>query len=200
MKNIKIRFFILCLCLSVTGYTSASARTEKVKTDIDWPAFMQKQDLIWEILPEYWYESAYMGNGMLGLMIYKEPGQNYIRFETGNCSVHDHKAGSDLFAIPRLLTGHFALHPEGTIVNGTMHLDIWNAETKAEITTTKGIIRLHAYVHANDMVMLLSLIHISEPTRFRLTPPMERKTSVGNGYLPPPKARDIFMQKEKENG
>ena len=46
MKNIKIRFFILCLCLSVTGYTSASARTEKVKTDIDWPAFMQKQDLI----------------------------------------------------------------------------------------------------------------------------------------------------------
>ena len=155
MKNIKIRFFILCLCLSVTGYTSASARTEKVKTDIDWPAFMQKQDLIWEILPEYWYESAYMGNGMLGLMIYKEPGQNYIRFETGNCSVHDHKAGSDLFAIPRLLTGHFALHPEGTIVNGTMHLDIWNAETKAEITTTKGIIRLHAYVHANDMVMLV---------------------------------------------
>ena len=64
MKNIKIRFFILCLCLSVTGYTSASARTEKVKTDIDWPAFMQKQDLIWEILPEYWYESAYMGNGI----------------------------------------------------------------------------------------------------------------------------------------
>ena len=36
-----------------------------------------------------------------------------------------------------------------------MHLDIWNAETKAEITTTKGIIRLYAYVHANDMVMLV---------------------------------------------
>lgn len=151
--------------------------------------FHAKQDLIWEILPEYWYESAYMGNGMLGLMIYKEPGQNYIRFETGNCSVHDHKAGSDLFAIPRLLTGHFALHPEGTIVNGTMHLDIWNAETKAEITTTKGIIRLHAYVHANDMVMLVQTNATDG-----------EKTSVGNGYLPPPKARDIFMQKEKENG
>ena len=65
MKNIKIRFFILCLCLSVTGYTSASARTES-KTDIDWPAFMQKQDLIWEILPEYWYESAYAANLYVG--------------------------------------------------------------------------------------------------------------------------------------
>ena len=41
--------------------------------------------------------------------------------------------GSDLFAIPRLLTGHFALHPEGTIVNGTMHLDIWNAEDTNEL-------------------------------------------------------------------
>ena len=140
---------VVSLCV-MTG-TAASS----VKLDVDWPQFMSKQDMVWETLPEYWYESAYMGNGMLGLMIYKEPGQNYIRFETGNCSVHDHKAGSDLFAIPRLLTGHFALHPEGTIVNGTMHLDIWNAETKAEITTTKGIIRLHAYVHANDMVMLV---------------------------------------------
>lgn len=155
MRNIKIHFFILCLCLSVTEHLSASTQRELVKTDIDWSAFMQKQDLIWETLPEYWYESAYMGNGMLGLMIYKEPKQNYIRFETGNCSVHDHRPGADLYAIPRLLTGHFALHPEGEITGGTMHLDIWNAETNAEITTTKGTIRLHAYVHANDMVMLV---------------------------------------------
>lgn len=155
MRNIKIHFFILCLCLSVTGHLSASTQRELVKTDIDWSAFMQKQDLIWETLPEYWYESAYMGNGMLGLMIYKEPKQNYIRFETGNCSVHDHRPGADLYAIPRLLTGHFALRPEGEITGGTMHLDIWNAETNAEITTTKGTIRLHAYVHANDMVMLV---------------------------------------------
>lgn len=155
MRNIKIHFFILCLCLSATGHLFASTPKERVKTDIDWHAFMQKQDLIWETLPEYWYESAYMGNGMLGLMIYKEPKQNYIRFETGNCSVHDHRPGADLYTIPRLLTGHFALHPEGEITGGTMHLDIWNAETNAEITTTKGTIRLHAYVHANDMVMLV---------------------------------------------
>lgn len=155
MRNIQLRFIFICFFLSVAGYTIASSQTDKVKTNIDWPAFMQKQDLIWETLPEYWYESAYMGNGMLGLMIYKEPKQNYIRFETGNCSVHDHRPGGDLFAVPRLLTGHFALHPEGEITDGTMHLDIWNAETNAVITTTKGTIRLHAYVHANDMVMLV---------------------------------------------
>ena len=72
---------VVSLCV-MTG-TAASS----VKLDVDWPQFMSKQDMVWETLPEYWYESAYMGNGMLGLMIYKEPGQNYIRLETGNCAV-----------------------------------------------------------------------------------------------------------------
>ena len=75
---------------------------------------------------------------MLGLMIYKEPGQNYIRLETGNCAVHDHRKGkNDLFSIGRLLTGHFALHPKGEILDGKMRVDLWNAETTADIVTTK---------------------------------------------------------------
>lgn len=116
---------------------------------------MKKQDLVWEVLPQYWYESAYVGNGMLGLMIYKEPNQNYIRFETGNCAVHDHRPSGGLFNNPRLLTGYFTLYPEGEIINGTMRLDIWNAETNIEIKTTKGTINVHALVHSNEMVMLV---------------------------------------------
>ena len=61
---------VVSLCV-MTG-TAASS----VKLDVDWPQFMSKQDMVWETLPEYWYESAYMGNGMLGLMIYKEPGHS----------------------------------------------------------------------------------------------------------------------------
>ena len=72
----------------------------------------------------------FMVNGKLGLMIYKEPGKNYLRLETGNCDVHDHRTKRDVFGIPRLLTGHFALHPKGKIINGTMHLDLWNAEVQ----------------------------------------------------------------------
>ncbi len=56
---------VVSLCV-MTG-TAASS----VKLDVDWPQFMSKQDMVWETLPEYWYESAYMGNGMLGLMIYR---------------------------------------------------------------------------------------------------------------------------------
>ena len=82
MKNYSRKFFFICLGLFIAGQCTI-AKSVKVKNNIDWPSFMQCQDMIWETLPEYWYESAFMGNGMLGLMIYKEPNENYIRLETG---------------------------------------------------------------------------------------------------------------------
>ena len=128
---------------------------------------MSRQDMVWEKLPEYWYESAYLGNGRLGLMIYKEPGKNYLRLETGNCDVHDHRVQRDVFGIPRLLTGYFALHPKGEIISGKMRLDLWNAEASTDIITTKGIIHLQTFVHANDMVIAIKATTEGEEHDFK---------------------------------
>ncbi len=151
------------MCMLAVGVvfavTSAIASPLSVKQDINWKEFIGRQDMIWETLPEYWYESAYMGNGRLGLMIYKEPGKNYIRLETGDCDVHDHRKGdNDLFSIGRLLTGHFALYPKGEITGGTMRLDLWNAETTAEIKTTRGKIHLRSFVHSDKMVIVTKAV------------------------------------------
>lgn len=153
MKKTLITLFLCLCCMTETLWSLPSVG--KIKADIDWPAFMQRQDPTWDVLPEHWYESAFMGNGMLGLMIYKEPDANYLRLETGHCAVHDHRPGAGLFNNPRLLTGHFALHPQGTILSGTMRLDLWNAETHAQIVTTQGKIELHALVHAHEMAILV---------------------------------------------
>lgn len=151
MTKLKTLLFIcIGLLSSITGFASIP-----VKLDVNWEQFMSKQDMVWETLPEYWYESAYMGNGMLGLMIYKEPGQNYIRLETGNCAVHDHRTNdTGLFSTGRLLTGHFALHPKGKILDGKMRLNLWNAETTADIVTTSGKIHLSSIVHSDKMVII----------------------------------------------
>lgn len=143
------------LLLSLTSIFWINAHPKTIKQDIDWPQFMSQQDMIWEKLPEYWYDSAFLGNGKLGLMIYKEPGKNYLRLETGNCDVHDHRTKRDVFGIPRLLTGHFALHPKGEIISGQMHLDLWNAEASTDIITTKGAIHLETFVHADDMIIIV---------------------------------------------
>ena len=85
------------LLLSLISILFVNAHPATIKQDIDWPQFMSQQDMIWEKLPEYWYDSAFLGNGKLGLMIYKEPGKNYLRLETGNCDVHDHRTKRDVF-------------------------------------------------------------------------------------------------------
>ena len=146
--------FSILVCFLLTALNCQSKALQRnVAERIDWPTFMQRQDPKWEVLPEYWYESAFMGNGMMGLMVYKEPDSNYIRLETGHCAVHDHRPGSGLFENPRLLTGHFALHPQGEITGGTMRVDLWNAETHAEIITTRGTIRMDMLVHSDDMAI-----------------------------------------------
>lgn len=161
------RRFYIYMIISFICIVTVNARSITIQQNIDWPQFMSSQDMIWEELPEYWYESAYLGNGRLGLMIYKEPEKNYIRLETGNCDVHDHREKRDVFGIPRLLTGHFALYPRGEIISGKMRLDLWNAEAITEIITTKGIIRLRTLVHANDMIIIVKATTEGEEKGFQ---------------------------------
>lgn len=70
--SFKKRLYIYVI-LSFISMGIVNARSITIQQTIDWPEFMSSQDMIWEVLPEYWHESAYLGNGRLGLMIYKEP-------------------------------------------------------------------------------------------------------------------------------
>ena len=146
-------FVFIASILCSAGVIQAKSTAPGITEQIDWEAFMKRQDPTWDVWPQHWYESAFMGNGTLGLMIYKEPDANFIRFETGHCDVHDHRPGGGLFENPRLLTGHFALYPQGTVTGGSLRIDLWNAETHAEVITTEGTIRIDALVHADDMAM-----------------------------------------------
>lgn len=91
---------------------------------------MSRQDMIWDRLPQTWYEAPFMGNGSLGTYICKEPKLNAIRVEVGNSMVHDHRKNDiSIYGRSRLLIGYFLLHPAGEIISGSMRLDLWNAET-----------------------------------------------------------------------
>ena len=113
----------------------------------DWSAFMAEQDMVWDRLPEGWHEAPFMGNGSLGTYICLEPETGCLRIEAGNSMAHDHRKDDlSIYGRGRLLTGHFLLEPEGKILSGTMRLDLWNAETRAEIVTDRGTITLRALV------------------------------------------------------
>lgn len=123
---------------------------------IDWKTFMSKQDMIWNRLPQTWYEAPFMGNGSMGTYICKEPGKNAIRIDVNNSLVHDHrKDDKSIYGRCRLLIGYFLLQPVGEITSGTMRLDLWNAETRSCIRTASGEIRLKAYVTSESPYIIV---------------------------------------------
>lgn len=141
-----------------------------MKTDIDWPAFMKGQDMVWEELPLQWNEGAFCGNGQLGMMIYVNKKENTIVFHQGRLDVTDHRLAPDrkssigalgasvMYDFPRLDIGRMRLHPAGKIISGTMRQDLWNAEISGEIITDLGTISFTAFTPHDRMMNIVDVV------------------------------------------
>src|SRR3954447_24618177 len=133
-----------------------------MRTDTEWQRFLAGQDLIWKRMPSTWYEGPFLGNGLLGSMVYQEPGENALRFTVHHGEVQDHRptqGGSD-WGVARLPVGNLLLHPVGKITGVDLRLGLWDAELRGTITTDKGRLTLRALIH-NDRTMLLATVEAS---------------------------------------
>ena len=122
---------------------------------IDWQDFLVRHDLLWDRLPTEWYEAPFLGNGMMGTMILKDPKKGF-RLQIHRSDVQDHRDnshGSTPYSRPRLPIGHFTLEPVGEITGASMRLDLWNAELRGEVTTESGRIGFIAIVHSDEMAI-----------------------------------------------
>ncbi|KDN79408.1 hypothetical protein DF19_28815 [Streptomyces olindensis] len=121
---------------------------DTMTTDEAWATFLRGQDLLWTRLPTRWYEGPFLGDGLLGSMIYQEPDANRIRFTVQHGRVQDHRPefGSG-WGTCRLPVGHLTLEPAGTITAVDWRLSLWNAEFTGTVTTTEGTLTLSALIH-----------------------------------------------------
>ena len=125
---------------------------------IDWPAFMERHDMRFDRLPKGWTEAPHFGNAMVGSMLYEVDGA--LRLQVFRADVHDHRDDSwgwTAYSRPRLMIGHFSLHPVGKLTGCHWRKDLWNAELTGTITTTEGEIRIRHFVHAQHMAILTEL-------------------------------------------
>ncbi|MCQ9134222.1 glycosyl hydrolase family 95 catalytic domain-containing protein [Streptomyces hilarionis] len=117
-------------------------------SDRAWADFLHGQDLVWRRLPTRWYEGPFLGDGLLGSMVYQEPGANRIRFTVQHGRVQDHRpAFGSGWGTCRLPVGHLTLDPVGTITAVDWRLSLWNAELTGTVTTSAGTLTLAALVH-----------------------------------------------------
>ncbi|WP_086565047.1 glycosyl hydrolase family 95 catalytic domain-containing protein [Streptomyces africanus] len=121
---------------------------DTMTTDSAWSTFLRGQDLLWTRLPTRWYEGPFLGDGLLGSMIYREPDADQVRFTVQHGRVQDHRPefGSG-WGTCRLPVGHLTLEPAGTITAVDWRLSLWNAELTGTVTTTAGRLTLSALIH-----------------------------------------------------
>jgi hypothetical protein len=83
---------------------------------MDWPSFMRRQDMTFDRLPGDWTEAPHFGNALIGSMLY-QAGET-VRLQVFRADVHDHRDdtyGWTAYSRPRLMIGHFSLHPVGRL-------------------------------------------------------------------------------------
>jgi alpha-L-fucosidase 2 len=135
------------------GAAHAATAPWRLDDRVDWAGFLREQDLLWARLPTAWHEGPFLGDGLLGSMVYKEPGANKIRFTTQHGRVQDHRPqfGSG-FGTCRLPVGHLTLDPVGTITGVDWRLSLWDAELTGTVTTSAGRISLTVFIHGETLV------------------------------------------------
>jgi hypothetical protein len=156
MKKTTLLLFILIEFISLP---CLAQQNTSVKLNVDWPKFMAQHDLVWNKLPADYFEGAFIGNGLLGAIIFKDDIEaNSLRFEIGRTDVYDHRTkGSSAYETSRLPIGQLLLTPKGEITKSNFRCDLWNAEIRGELTTTLGSISFRCFVPSDDELIVLNV-------------------------------------------
>ncbi|MFI6318020.1 glycosyl hydrolase family 95 catalytic domain-containing protein [Nonomuraea sp. NPDC050556] len=163
------------------------ALDNRMTTDAQWSDFLKKQDLLWARMPTVWHEGPFLGDGLLGSMVYKEPSANKVRFTVQHGRVQDHRPtyGSG-FGTCRLPVGHLTLDPVGTITAVDWRLSLWDAELTGTIVTTAGRITFTAFIH-DELFVADATVTGTEQVRWTFHPeaansPREASEAPPSGY------------------
>ncbi|RKN84086.1 glycosyl hydrolase family 95 catalytic domain-containing protein [Paenibacillus ginsengarvi] len=130
-----------------------------IDTKVDWASFLGRHDLTWSVKPISWDEGAFIGNGSIGAMVYSEEHRlkrNVLRFVLGRTDVTAKRPDGGF--PPRVPVGELHLELSGWLYQPiSLRLDLWNAELRADITTTVGEVQLRAFVHSRKQAMAVEL-------------------------------------------
>jgi hypothetical protein len=140
---------------------STSRAVPAVQNRVNWPQFLARHDLTWHEIPTRWESGAFIGNGLLGAMIYAGEWQEQrdaLRWDVNRSDVTDRGH--------RLPIGQLVLRPRGKVQtqgkakstsddSEVMRLDLWNAEARGTLATDKGSIRWRSFAHATEPVLVI---------------------------------------------
>ena len=196
----KLLFMCFLFGIVINGYCASEKSVVKLK--VYWQKYLAQHDLIWDKIPEDYYEGAFVGNGLLGTIIFKDDQKaNTLCFEIGRTDVYDHRTSliKSGHAFGRLPIGRLLLTPVGQILKINLRNDIWNAEIRGELLTTAGTISFRCFVPSQEEVIILNMKNTGQEKNASCTfrpeqgnhprPTVQPNRDKGIVYLPNPAFR-----------
>jgi alpha-L-fucosidase 2 len=146
-------FFRLALVIAGFGATFASASSLPATSPatVDWAAFLATQDMVWKNPPAAWEEGVILGNGNLGANIYMQDGA--LAWEINRADVYHGTGGG----AQRYRMGQLVLRTAGQIQGGDARLNLWNAEARGTLRTTRGEVRWRSFTSTEPAVVVLEV-------------------------------------------
>jgi hypothetical protein len=128
-----------------------------------WAQYMQGTRLYWDSIGADFYDGIIAGNGRLGVNMYKENNRT-LRFDIGRSDVTDQRPHypdsmftQQLVSHPRLPIGRMVIRTTGEITRASLHLDIYNAEARGTIQTSKGVVEVFFLVPSGEEIVHIEL-------------------------------------------
>jgi hypothetical protein len=76
-----------------TAFSQDKTNKPLLKLTVNWQDYLSRHDMVWKSMPADYFEGAFVGNGLLGTIIFKDNLQpNTLRFEIGRSDVYDHRS------------------------------------------------------------------------------------------------------------
>ncbi|GAA4540933.1 glycosyl hydrolase family 95 catalytic domain-containing protein [Amycolatopsis samaneae] len=142
-------------------------------SDEQWARFLSGQDLRWQRVPRTWYEGAFLGNGFVGTQVYRErtpSNRDALKFTVDHSESQDHRpAFGNEWGVARLPIGKALLTPVGEFTGADLRLDLWNAELSGTVSTDRGTLEIHAFVHSTLPLLVIDVRPSAGERGFSLT-------------------------------
>ena len=192
MKTYRKDFSIFITVVLLTINAIGKGDDPELKVQIDWASFLSRHDLVWERTPDDYFNAPFLGNGLLGAMLYK-PIDEAMRLDIGRMDVVEHRQTEARSIVDngRLPIGYFTLDMNYDLKDASGGLDLYNAEANFSIVAANGqSIELRTLVlRAHDAI----LVEFEKPVglqcnwTFHPEPSIvPRNPKVGTRYLNPP--------------
>ncbi|MEU8696771.1 glycoside hydrolase family 95-like protein [Streptomyces sp. NPDC048680] len=113
--------------------------------------------MTWRTLPTGWQQAPFLANGYLGAQLYAGGSANTLKLMLSHSQVQDQRGqwrGGIGFS--RLPIGYFTLTLAGEITGVDWTLDLYDAELRGTVTTTRGSLAFSALVQNDTSALLVS--------------------------------------------